>query len=129
MTTILDKLNTTRITTITEHYDAVLAELKAKITLEPLRTIFNIHSGCPSRDVADEVAHRLNAENIKTKVVNAGWFVGKLHLAVEVSLPEQLLPKKEEKKEEEKKEEEKKEEEKKEEVTAVTEVTPVTTSE
>ena len=96
MTTILDKLNTARITIITEHYDAAVTELKAKITTEPFRTAFRVFSGCPSFDVAEEVARRLTAENIKAVAVPAGWLVGKLHLAVEVSLPDQLLPKKEE---------------------------------
>lgn len=96
MTTILDKLNIVRIATITEHYDAAVTELKAKITAEPLRTAFKLFSGCPSFDVADEVACRLTAENIKADVVPAGWFVGKLHLSVQLSLPEQLLSKKEE---------------------------------
>lgn len=97
MTTILDKLNTARISTITEHYDAAVTELKAKITAEPLRTSFKLFSGCPSFNVAEEVAQRLTAENIKATAVASGWFIGKLHLAVELSLPEELLPKNEKK--------------------------------
>ena len=93
MTTILDTLNNARETTITDHYNAAFAELKAKVTAEPLRTNFNIYSGCPSKDVATEVARRLSAGNVDAKLGAPSWISSTLCLSVKVLLPETLLPK------------------------------------
>ena len=90
MTTILDTLNNARETTITDHYNAAFAELKAKVTAEPLRTNFVIYSGCPSKDVATEVARRLSVGDIDAKLSPSRWFGSRLYLEVKVSLPETL---------------------------------------
>jgi hypothetical protein len=101
MTTIINTLNDARESTITDHYNAAFAELKAKVTAEPLRTKFNIYCGCPTNDVATEVAKRLTktdanaAVDISAKVSSSGWFRSRLYLEVVVSLPKSLLPKEE----------------------------------
>lgn len=90
MSTTLETLNSARETTITDHYNAALAELKAKVAAEPLRTKFNIYSGCPSKEITAEVARRLTTVDIEAKASSSGWFRTRLYLEVTVALPKSL---------------------------------------
>lgn len=111
MATLLDTLNTSREETISKHYGAATAELKEKITAEPLKTVFHIYSGCVSKEITNEIAHRFNAGGVKATACKGGVVSTQYYLTVEVALPQELVHP-EEKKEEAKKEEssEKKEE-------------------
>lgn len=102
MAALLETLNITREETISDHYGAASAELKHKIQAEPLRTTFNIFSGCVSKEITTEISHRFNAAGLKTNIVKSGIVSTTYSLSVEVALPEHLLhaQEKEENKEE-----------------------------
>ena len=91
MTTLLSSLNTTREEIINKHYQAALAELKSKIAIDPLKTVFFIYSGCINKEVTDEIVHRLGVEGIKAKLCRSGMITTKYLLQVDIVLPEQLV--------------------------------------
>jgi hypothetical protein len=108
MATLLDTLNTTREEQISKHYGAATAELKDKIESEPLKTQFSIYSGCVSKEITSEIAHRFNIGGLKAVINKTGIVSTQYYLTVNVSLPENLVHPVEEKEENvEKKEEEK----------------------
>lgn len=91
MTTLLESLNTTREETIAKHYGAAAAELKDKITTEPLKTTFHIYAGCVSKEVSAEIAHRLNVGGLTATVCKSGLVSTQYYLTVEIELPENLV--------------------------------------
>ncbi len=115
MSTVLEILNSTRDETITTHYDAALAELKEKLAANPLETTFIVNSGCPNKEVANEICRRLNNGGVKASLCRSGILSSKYYLSVSVDLPDHLVHSEETKKdEEENKTEENKTDEKKE---------------
>jgi hypothetical protein len=100
MTDLLKDLNVIRDETISKHYNAAFCELKDKILNEPLKTKFLIYSGCVSKEVADELAFRLNKQGLKATVFYT--LMRNIYLEVEVLLPENLVHKEEISKAEEK---------------------------
>lgn len=88
MTTLLEKVNTTREKTISFHYMAASVELQEKIKDEPLKNKFDICSGCISEDVTRELAHRFNIGGIKATPTK-GWL--SWYLVVETTLPVDLV--------------------------------------
>jgi hypothetical protein len=93
MSNLLNVINTAREETITKHYDAAFCELKDKVISEPLKTKFQIYSGCVSKDVASEIAFRFIEKGIKSTV--SYTLFQRIYLEVEVVLPDQLEHKKE----------------------------------
>lgn len=91
MTTLLNTVNTIREETISTQYHAASAELQDKIKAEPLRTAFNIYSGCVSEDVTKEIAHRFNLGGTKAEVAKYGFFSTTWYLQVTINLPEELV--------------------------------------
>lgn len=91
MATLLETLNTSREETISKHYGAATAELKEKITAEPLKTVFHIYSGCVSKEITNEIAHRFNAGGVKATPQKGGVVSTQYYLTVEVDLPEVLV--------------------------------------
>lgn len=91
MATLLETLNTSREETISKHYGAATAELKEKITAEPLKTVFNIYSGCVSKEITTEISHRFNAGGVKATECKGGVVSTQYYLTVEVALPQTLV--------------------------------------
>jgi hypothetical protein len=91
MTELLATVNNIREETITTQYNAAFAELQDKIKTEPLRTNFDIYSGCVSEEVAKEIAHRFNIGGTKATVAKYGFLLTAWYLQVEINLPENLV--------------------------------------
>ena len=92
MEKLLDTINKTREEIITKHYRAAVAELKEKIAEEPLKTKFHIHSGCVSKQIAEEIAFRLMKEGMKeVKIIQTGILLSTYVLSVKINLPENLI--------------------------------------
>ena len=91
MTTFVDSLNNIREETILTHYRAAEAELKDQIKKEPLKIYFHIYTGCVSREIAGEIAHRFNSEGIVTVVKSDGLFGQCYYLSITFSLPDSLV--------------------------------------
>lgn len=101
MTTLIDTVNKTREDTLNKHYDAAVAELNDKITSHPLKTYFHVYSGCVSKDITQELAHRFNSQSIKASHKTYGLFGTHHCLHIEISLPDSLVHVKPEEKSEE----------------------------
>lgn len=91
METLLETLNITREEQINKHYAAATAELKEKIADQPLKTTFQIYSGCISKEITAEIAHRFNAGGVKTTANEYGLLSSGYYLTVDISLPEALI--------------------------------------
>ena len=91
MTELLTTVNSIREDVLATHYNAASAELKDKITAEPLRTCFEIYSGCVSEEIAKEIAHRFNQGGTKAAAGKYGLLFKSWYLAVQVDLPENLI--------------------------------------
>lgn len=91
LVTLLENINTAREATIATHYAAAVAELEEKVKNEPLKTNFRIYSGCVSKEVAEEIAHRFNSGNVKATPTKGGIVSTQWHIAVETALPSHLV--------------------------------------
>jgi hypothetical protein len=91
MESLLETVNITREEQINKHYAAATAELKEKIADHPLKTTFHIYSGCISREITAEIAHRFNAGGVKTTANEYGILTSNYYLTVDISLPEALV--------------------------------------
>lgn len=100
MASLLETLNSTREATISLHYGAATAELTDKIKDYPLQTVFNIESGCVSKEISDEIAFRFREGGLSATVMVSGIVRTKYYLVVNVNLPESLVHPEPEKKEE-----------------------------
>lgn len=85
-------INDLRERTILDNYGAMLAELKQKVRDQPLKTKFYVYSGCVSKEICQELAHRITFDKISTaKVCKGGLFRTYYYLEVTVKLPEHLI--------------------------------------
>jgi hypothetical protein len=91
MSSLFETLNSSREETISKHYAAAVAELKSSVISEPLRTNFNIYSGCVSEEITKEIAYRLGLSGIKATHLKTGVVTIKHYLSVDVDLPEHLV--------------------------------------
>lgn len=94
-TQFLTEVNSIREEKISNHYNAAYAELRDKIVAEPLRTNFEIYSGCVSEEIAKEIAHRFQAKGTRATVVKYGIWSTKWYLEVVIDLPSNLIHSKE----------------------------------
>ena len=86
-------INTLREETISSHYQLALVELKDRVKNEPLTVSFYVYSGCISKDVATEIAHRLSVGDGYTATVCSSMLTSKFYLEVNMPLPEHLIHK------------------------------------
>jgi len=91
METSLKSINDVREATISKHFDAAFAELKAKAEADPLQVTFIIYAGCVSSNVTAEIVHRLNAGDIKAVAGKSGVISVQHYITAEVALPSSLV--------------------------------------
>lgn len=92
MDTLAKTISNIRDETLNIHFGAALAELKDKIKCEPLRTTFYIYSGCVSKEVTAEIAHRFAAgNNCIATCHSTGLLTSTFYLKVKIALPDHLV--------------------------------------
>src|SRR5437763_15210934 len=92
MEPLINTINNIREETLSKHYAAAVAELKAKISSDPLKPIYYISSACEKKEIADEVAHRLTRGNdCVATVCYGGLFSRGYYLEVKLKLPDHLI--------------------------------------
>ena len=69
---LADVINETRETTITNSYNAAIAQIKNMVEKNPFQTTFTVTAGCVSGEMTNELAKRFDHGGVKAIVQESG---------------------------------------------------------